>query len=469
MISRYKLKVISWYTMLLALILILFVALLFGMLQHQLRAEINENLSKKIEWITSILLDSEEPPAPRRGFLDFIVARRHYNFYDIMEHTDISDDKYLLLVYCGEKLMYLSETYQSLESSLKPFQFDGSTTPKISLSGAHFAMSAIYKNGYTLYLGYDLSTIYSLRRRVTHIFLLFLPFGIALSILCGYVVTQRSLKVINAVNQIAARITSKNLHERIRVPEWKDEITNLIVTLNSMIDRLENSFAIAQQFSHDAAHEMRTPLTVIRGVIEDLLKDENCPERIAAELECILDETQYLTSITNNLLLIHTLDTGQIEYNFTTIDLAKIISEILEDAKVLSSAKGHSIDLENCESIKIKGNEELLLRLLWNIIDNSVKYTPAGGKISISLRQDKSAAIINVGDNGIGIPDEEIPKIFNRFYRVDKSRSRKLGGSGLGLAICKWIVELHHGEIEVRSKVKVGTDITITIPIDIIP
>jgi len=483
MISPYKLKVILWYTGLLTVILIAVFITIYIILDHQLREEIDKNLLEKIKWINSVLRDTKDPPKPgywsRRqnkwiedysedsinDFLDYLVSRRPYDFYDIREHTDVVDDKYILFTFCGDSLIYLSEKYEKYKIAIEQFQVKKGTIPTIKLLDVPFSMAAIYKTGYSVYVGYELSTISSLQNRIMHIFLMVFPFGIILSILCGYFVTQRSLKVINTINRTAARITSKSLNERIKAPSGKDEISELIVTLNSMIDRLEKSFIMVQQFSQDAAHEIRTPLTIIRGGIEELLRDESCPEVISQTLENILEEMQYLSSISNKLLLIHSLDTDETKYHFTPLNLDSILEETCQDAQILSSQKQININLKKKESIQVMGNEELLIRLLWNVIDNAIKYNKPGGSVFITLEKVNNNAVILVKDTGIGIPSEEIPKIFDRFYRVDKSRSRELGGSGLGLAICKWIVDLHKGEILVESEVDKGSEFTIFLPI----
>ncbi len=465
MVSRYKLKIISWYTGLLSGILISVFMLLYSILAYQLRQEIDENLLEKIERIDNILLETDEPPPCDRSFYRHIIGRRRYDFYDIREYTDVVDDKYILFVYCGDSLMYLSRKYENLKIPVSHFQIKENDTPTFDLLDRPFSLAAIYKVGYAVYVGYELSTIRSVQKQIFQIFLLVFPFGVVLSILCGYYVTQRSLKVIHTITDTTGRITSKRLDERIPIPSDKDEITQLIMTLNSMVDRLEKSFIMVQQFSHDAAHEIRTPLTIVRGELEELLKEDQCPANITNTIESILEEIQYLSSIADKLLLIHSLDTGKIEYHFTEVDLSKILEEIVEDAGVLSAQKALRVELERNESIPMRGNEELLIRLLWNLIDNAIKYTSAEGKVTLSLEKDDSKAILKIKDTGIGIPVEDIPKIFDRFYRVDKSRSRKLGGSGLGLAICKWIVELHHGEIRVESEVTKGSQFEVILPI----
>ena len=465
MISKYKLNIIYWYTGLLTFVLVLIFGLLLSILKLQLRKEINTNLSEKIEWIDRVLRDTEEPPSPRRGFLDYIVGRRYYDFYDVREHTDVVDEKYLLFVYCSDRLMYSSEYYQDLEPHLRRYELESNAIHTIEILDKQFSMKAIYKVGYTVYVGYELSRIHSLQSKILIIFLIMFPFAVLLSVLCGYFVTQRSLKVINTIDRTAARITSKNLKERIALPGGRDEVTHLIVTLNSMIDRLEKSFTMAQQFSQDAAHEIRTPLTVVRAEIESMLEKNACPSDITKSMESILEEIQYLSSIANKLLLIHSLDTSEIEYNFTEVHLSGLLRDTFEDAQVLAADKGISVELKYSEDVVLQGNGELLIRLFWNIIDNAIKYTPEKGRVTISLATEENNAVLAVTDTGIGIAKKELSSIFDRFYRIDKSRSRELGGSGLGLSISKWIVELHHGTIEVTSALGKGSTFTIILPL----
>lgn len=465
MISHYKLKIISWYTILLAGILAVVLIFVYSILNYQLREEVNNSIREKAERVSLCLLNTDSTLQCDERFLNHIVGRGHLNFYNIRENTDIND-KYILIAYSADSLMYVSSNYKNLGPFIKKFNIRENTIPAIKLSDIPFGMTAVYRNGYAIYIGYELSFIYSLQKRLLVIFFTVFPFGVFLSVLCGILATRKSLNIIKSITGTASRITSKNLNERIQIPSGKDEISELVVTLNSMIDRLEKSFTMVQQFSQDAAHEIRTPLTIVRGEIEELLNKDKCPENISIILENILEEMQCLSSTANKLLLTHRLDTGKIKYHFKKVGLNRIINEVFQDAKILASEKKLKLRLENSSPVFVSGNEELLTRLLWNIIDNAIKYTCEKGEINIILEKIENCALVNVKDTGIGISVEEIPKIFDRFYRVDKSRSRELGGSGLGLAICKWIVELHKGEIQVESTINKGSCFSIIIPVD---
>jgi len=434
-------------------------------LGYQLQREVDCKIIKKAEWINTAFKEIKNPSTNKRHFFRSIVPHRYPDFYDIREYTDITDQKYILFIFSDDKLMYLTKRYNHYNALIQNFPREHMSLFKKQLQSTPFTFIKINKGGYSVFLGYQLSTIYSVKSKLLQLLIIILPIGIIFSILCGFFVTQRSLNIINRINKTAQSITSKNLHKRINVPKGNDEIKELIVTLNSMINRLDKSFTMIKQFSQDAAHELRTPLTIIQGEIEELLTYEKIPVTISHSLESILEEIQYLISISNTLMLLHSIDTEEINYNFSKIDLNSIVVDTYEDAKILSIEKNQKIKLLQNDTVQLKGNEELLTRLLWNLIDNSVKYTPEGGNITLELKQEKQTGIIIVQDNGIGIPKHDIPKIFERFYRVDKSRSRKLGGSGLGLAICKWIVELHRGTIQVESELAKGTKIIINFPI----
>ncbi len=465
MISSYKFKIILWYTSLLTAILLGVFILIYLILGYQLQHEVDCKITKRAKWLDSAFKNIDNPLQDKNQFFKSIAPQKHPNFFDIREYTDIADHKFILFIFHDDSLMYLTKKYSNYKNLIDNYSEPHMSLFKTHLQSTPFTIIKIHKGGYSVFLGYQLTIIYSVKSKLLQLLVIILPLGIIFSILCGLFVTQRSLNIINRINKTAQSITSKNLHKRIEVPKGKDEIRELIVTLNSMIDRLDQSFTMIKQFSQDAAHELRTPLTIIRGEIEELLTYEKIPNMISSSLESILEEIQYLISISNTLMLLHSIDTGNIDYDFSKIDLSTIISDTYEDASILVSAKNQKLTLRQNDHVKISGNEELLTRLLWNLIDNSVKYTPEGGSISIELKKENKHATITVEDNGYGIPEDDIPRIFERFYRVDKSRSRELGGSGLGLSICKWIVELHDGTIQVESELNNGTSVIVEFPI----
>jgi two-component system, OmpR family, sensor kinase len=233
-----------------------------------------------------------------------------------------------------------------------------------------------------------------------------------------------------------------------------------------MIHRLYTSFAQVRQFSADASHELRTPLTIIRGEIEIALRNPKSPQEYRAVLESTLEEVMRMTSIIDNLLMLAKADQGTYQPNLSEVDLKGLVEELYEDSEVLAEPKHIHVALKRNTPMTIVGDRIRLRQLFLNLVDNAIKYTPEGGSVWLSMDRENGSAVFEVQDTGIGIPAGETEKIFDRFYRVDKARSREQGGNGLGLSIAKWIAELHRGTIAVQSEPQQGSTFTVTLPIN---
>lgn len=469
MLSYLKIRISLWYTLLLTAILASTLYAIYQIIGYQLKNEILNNLNIKTESISAILNEEENSDEDSDEHHHRERDERTENptedlYYKIRLITEMSDDNYVLFVYSNSELKYLTEKYLHAGLDVLPYQIDVNQIKEFVIQETLFCITSIGVSDSTYYLGYEMSALTDLQNKLMQIFIIVFPIGVLLSFGCGFIVTQGSMNIINKINETTNKITSTNLSQRIEIPKGKDEISRLITTLNSMFDRLEKTFAQAKQFSQDAAHELRTPLTIIRGEIEELIEGEASNGKTIQKLEDILEEIQYMSSISERLLLIHTMDTHKIKYHFEVINLSELLKEIHQDATIISSGKNISVTHIIQEQIELNCSKELITRLLWNVVDNAIKYNTPEGMVRINLHKDNSNIFIVVEDNGVGIPQEEIPQIFNRFYRVDKSRSRELGGSGLGLAICKWIVELHNGVISVESEVNKGTKFIIAFP-----
>ena len=464
MISKFKLKLILGYTGLLFVIIIAILAIISSILSFQLRQEIDNNLEGKAKVIESWLRDDVEKPACDKDFFRTIFGNRRIDLFDIINITDRADDKYLLVMSCDNDILYLTEKYENLRAELFSLSPGNMKIQTLNLKDLPFSFIAINKEGFSIYIGYELSTITMLKQRIIRMFLTSFPFVVLVSIIFVYLFTQKLMRTVNVITRTTARITSKNLNERIPIPSGKDEITNLIVTINAMIDRLEKSFIMIRQFSQDAAHELRTPLTIIRGEIENLMMQKKLSRNNALSFESMLEEIHYLSSIVNKLLLLHSLDTNEDKFSFSLVDLSHIVSDMVDDARLLANKKNITVDFEQEGNVVLNGNEDLLGQMIWNLVDNAVKYTPNDGRISLTVSGTEKSVRVSVKDNGVGIPVDELSKIFTRFYRVEQSHSREIGGSGLGLAISKWIAELHKGEIKVTSTLGKGSEFIVNLP-----
>lgn len=267
------------------------------------------------------------------------------------------------------------------------------------------------------------------------------------------------------VTRTAQRITAENLDQHIPPRQVNDELGRLISTFNSMILRLRYSFDQIKQFSIDASHELRTPLTIMRGEAELALRSSKEPEEYRRVLVSNLEENLRLAAIIDNLSTLSMLDLGKHEVLFEEVNVKQMIEDLFEDCKIIAEKKQIDVELQKHDEATIMGDSIRLRQLFLKLIENAIKFTPEKGKVSLAVESHDGVAKIKVQDTGIGIPEGEQTKIFDRFYRVDKARSRELGGSGLGLSIAKWVVELHHGKIEVESEVNHGTTFTVFLPL----
>lgn len=470
--KNFKIRISLSYAALFTIIIASTLFTSYKIISYQLKNEIINDIQIKTAFINNGLKNTKEHTLGEHRYKESKEEHHktnetkvknifNFDFNEIKMFTEVANNNYLLFIYSDDELIYLSKKYEGLRPKLSKFSLPNDKISNIEINELPFTISTIHESNYSIYICYELSSVSALQDKLLNIFMIVFPICLILSIACGFVVTQSTMNIINRINETTKKITSSNLSDRIEIPEGKDEISRLTITLNSMIDRLEKSFTQAKQFSQDAAHEIGTPLTIIRGEIEELIENERGNKDTIKTLENILEEVQYLSSISRRLLMIHDIDTNNIKYHFEEINLSELIKEIYQDILVLSLEKNIKASVEIDDNITIKGNKELISRLLWNIADNGIKYNNRNGSIAIKLQQVNSQITIKIKDSGIGIPPKDISKIFDRFYRVDKSRSRQLGGSGLGLSICKWIIELHNGKINVESKEYCGSIFTI--------
>ena len=292
-----------------------------------------------------------------------------------------------------------------------------------------------------------------------------IPAILILATLVGFFMARRALNPVSKITQTARVISNGNdLSKRIPVPSAQDEIGKLVVTFNDMLERLENSFVHMRQFSSDASHELRTPLTVLKGQSELTLNKPRTANEYQEVLSSNLEEINYMSKVLEDLFALSKADENNIRLDYNPMNLGAIIEEVCKHAAILADEKNIKIMIAYLEPVQINGDEVRLRQMIWNILHNGVKYTPEGGNIKISLQNREGDALLTVEDSGIGISKENLPNIFNRFYRVDKVRSRSEGGSGLGLSISRYIVEAHKGQIEVHSQLGEGTKFKITLP-----
>jgi heavy metal sensor kinase len=291
-----------------------------------------------------------------------------------------------------------------------------------------------------------------------------IPSSICVTIVVGYFMAKKALRPVDQIRRAAVKISSSNLDERIDVSGRRDELGRLAETFNAMIDRLKDTFQRINQFSIDVSHELKTPLTILKGETEVALRKEREKQDYQVLLKSNLEEIDRMSCIIDDLLLLSKADTRKIKLDVEEVSLRDLILDVCMDMKVVADKKNVELEANELEDIRLKGDELKLRRMLLNIVENAIKYSHAGGRVRVSSHANNGYANIYVKDNGIGISEMDIKYIFDRFYRADRSRKRA-SGSGLGLSISRWIAEAHQGGIEVESQPAQGSMFTIKLPI----
>ena len=276
--------------------------------------------------------------------------------------------------------------------------------------------------------------------------------------------SKKILKPIDDMNNTVKNITIKEIDTRLSVGGTQDELKDLAKTFNGMLDRIQEAYDIQNQFVSDASHELRTPIAVIQGYAKLLDRwGKEDKEALEESIEAIKSEADNMKNLVEKLLFLARGDKNTQQVIMEEFYLNEVIEELLKETKLIDDE--HEIGCNNNEIIKIYADPKLIKQALRVFLDNSIKYTPKQGKISISSYVSGNNVEIVVKDNGIGIDEKDIPKIFDRFYRADKSRTRETGGNGLGLSIAKWIIMKHKGSIKVKSAVNTGTEIRVNLPL----
>jgi heavy metal sensor kinase len=315
----------------------------------------------------------------------------------------------------------------------------------------------------TLILGTENRIYYEVAYEFKQILSVGAPLTLVLVLLAGWLLANLVMRPVVTVADTAEKITLSNLQLRLSEYPGKDEFGKLVETLNKMISRIEEGVMRVRQFTQDAAHELRTPLTILRGELELLYQQESLPDDTRASLQKTLDRAIAMSKIVSNLMLLAQSDAGRYPIEKKVFRLDEAMQETVDDAQILAEDRPIIIIKNSTKPVEFLGDEQLIRHLLLNLSDNALKYTQEG-KIEFSLKSLRDRIEFGIEDTGIGIPEEDLPHIFDRFYRVDKARSRGEDGSGLGLAICQWIVHAHGGVINIESEVGKGTAVHISLP-----
>ena len=323
----------------------------------------------------------------------------------------------------------------------------------------------IKSNTLNIYVLKNINQVTEIYDRLNTLSIIFVCIGVAIAIIMSIILGQRIVKPIKNIIKTTEKITTDDLSQRIVEPKSDDELKTLTQIINQMLDRLENSFDNQSKFVSDASHELRTPLAIIKGYAEIIKKRRFADEEIFEEsIDSIINETENMKNLVQKLLFLAKGEISKINTNFQIIEMKEFIQQIYNDTEV--STKTHKIYLERDDVYEIKADVTLLQQAIRALLENAMKYSEKGTNVYIkSAIIDGKNGEVSIRDEGVGISEEDSRRIFDRFYRVDDSRTKATGGTGLGLAIVKRIVELHKGEIKINSELGKGTEISIVLPL----
>lgn len=340
------------------------------------------------------------------------------------------------------------------------------TLPQAGPNGSHAAMIPITLGGqdYQVLAIQPLDEIAADLSVLRRVLLLALPLVIGIAGIGGYWLTRRNLAPLASMAAQARRISHSNLETRLDAGAAAEELATLSASFNELLSRLDHSFEHMRRFVADASHELRTPISIIRGEADVALSHDRSTAEYQQALAIVLDESRRLSRLVDDLLNLARADAGRVKLRVEEFYLNDLLAECCRSAQTLAGARGVTLDCPAHDDLAFRGDEELVRRMVMNLVDNAIRYTPAGGQVTAALESRAGEVAIRIADTGAGIAPEAVPHVFERFYRVDKARSRQDGGFGLGLAIVKWVAESHRGAVDLASTPGKGSTFTVTLP-----
>lgn len=460
-----RFKITIWYSSLFLLLEILIGLGIYFYLYHISHVNLDLNLSNQANAILRVVeekhldLDTFEPSSVYQTedefiwdiIYDAVVFNRRNTFIEIYFNKRI--------IYKSANLTQFNLVVPETKKTVSIYNYKND-----SLSNDEIRTCQVKGKRYTVIVAYPVEHIALTLNSLTDIYIIMAPLFLIISILGGALISTKSLSRIDSIIKKTEEITAQNLEEKIPGGEYYDEYGRLVKKMNEMIQRIKTSVDFMNQFSISAAHELKTPLTILRGEIEIALKSGKTPEQYIDVLKSNYEETIRLIKIVDNLFFISKSDNAFIAINKSTVELNSFLSSINQSLEFLGHEKNMILVFDSAPNINVDIDKDLIKQALSNIIDNAFKFGDENSTVLVHAEEINNTIKISVTNSGPGIPDESIDKIFNRFYRVDNSRTRKTGGVGLGLSVVKSIVNLHDGNVEVGSCANNKTTISISLP-----
>ena len=455
------------YASLLAIAMLIFSAATMSVLNWMLRRQVDDTLLKAADSVHMVAVlgslgaASGDPTLPELSMMQINSLDVPGLFVQIW----LRDPQTNVLMLYDYSLTFLGVSYSGALDA-KALVQDKEMRHDVIMNGHHMRVVTVplvvngQVRGY-IQTAQTLRTLDAAIDRLLKIMLIGGAVTLLASLLLGDYLTRRALQPIDSIAQAAQQITAADdLRSRIPYNGPPDELGQLTHTFNETLERLEKLFNVQRRFVADVSHEMRTPLTTIRGNV-DLMRRFGFDQEA---IDAIDSEARRMSRLVEDLLLLAKADAGRLPLEEQLVELDSLVLEVYKQADILSKDEGVSVHLGQVDPARVMGDPDRLKQLLLNLVSNGLKYTPEGGDVTLELTHTEDQVRVTVTDTGVGIPSEDLPHIFDRFYRVDKARSRAKGGTGLGLSIAYWIAEAHGGDLSVTSVLGKGSMFTLMLP-----
>ena len=457
MIRSFRFRLTVWYVALFSLLFLVFGIFLYGLLSQDLRTRLDQSLTSEASTASALFEDElvEEKGDVRLAATEAVAGLRLHGSR--------------VAILSGSRLLASSAPVSQRESDAvvraAASPDNVLALPRLGPNGARVATHHLEALGRT-FLIFSIAPLDSIAADlgvVRRVIFLALPLLLGLAGIGGYLLATHSLAPLNWMAQQAREITGSNLNKRLEIGHAAEELTVLAASFNELLARLDQSFEAMRRFVADASHELRTPISVIRGEADVALSHNRGATEYRDSLAIVLDESRRLSRLVDDLLNLARADAGRVNLQAQDFYFNDLLAECCRSMQTLAAASEVALECHSTGDVQFRGDEALLRRLVINLLDNAIRYTPPGGQVSAELEADTAVVRIRVSDTGIGIPSEAAPHVFDRFYRADRARSRQDGGFGLGLSIVKWIAESHNGSVELTRNPGPGTTFTVTL------
>ena len=478
MLDSVRVKITLWYSLVLALVLIALAVLTYFLYWHSISKRTDSDLVQLSDAFITTFQAELADQTGTTGVQDaarvaMIEHRFRGTFFILLNGSGVVEANSLDLpggVASRESLAVDLRPSDLLEvlSSARPGELRTIHAGRYGFRGLVRPLS-VPGHSHSLLVLQSLHPQREMMQDIRNTFLLAIPIALLLAGAGGYFLARKTLAPIAEMASEARSMGAADLHRRLSIANERDELGQLARTFNELLDRLEASFEQQRRFMADASHELRTPVAILRSEAEvTLSRSERSPAEYRETLAILREESQRLTHIIEDLFTLARADAHQYPLTLRDTYLDEIAGEALGRARCLALSKSITLTSAITPDLPFHGDEALLGRMLLNLLDNAIKYSPPGSTVSLSCRRDADRYVISVADNGPGVPAELQSRLFERFFRADKARSRaegETGGAGLGLAIARWIAEAHHGRLVLAHSGGSGSTFTATLPV----